>query len=194
MPARIKLQAIIGAEKVITPIAYTGFFTMIIGLMLGPGRKSFHLVSHETSLVLGFGVGGGILLLAGLLWLLIDDYYVIEKQSGRLLAHRGFRFYGTESTFLEAGQVVAVGMNCFPKRGKYRQIGWFYAPVLLTQDGREIKLSTWSTNMDCSRLDEYNRRTRQWAQALKCRWIECPSGQDFSASNLVNMIQDQFET
>ena len=96
----VKLQATMGAERFVSPIAVAGLVVCVIGLKLGPGRKALGVVSEETSLLIGFGIGGGILLSAALLWILIDNYYVLDRSSRRVFLHKGFRFFGSEAPFL----------------------------------------------------------------------------------------------
>ena len=70
LPSRVKMQAVIGLERAVYPIFVVGFIALMIGLSLGPGRRGAHLVDAKTSQMIGLGVGGGIVLGAGLLWLL----------------------------------------------------------------------------------------------------------------------------
>jgi hypothetical protein len=194
LPPRIKLRAVIGVEKAVAPLLLAGFLVLVIGLFLGPGKHGRPgVLSPETSLAVALGGGGGLMLMAGILWLLFDNYYLIDQQTGRVLLHQGLRFGGDDFPFLERGQIAAVGMNCLPRRGKYSQIGWQYTPVLLTNDDRVIKLSPWSTNMSCAKLPEYNWRVRRWAAALQCYWIACPSGQSSQAKDRLTLMQAVLE-
>ena len=130
------------------------------------------------------------MLASGLLWLLIDNYYVLDQPSRRILVHKGFRFYGSDSPFLEADQVAGFGVNCVPAQGKYGQVGWRYTPVLLTFDGREIELKSSRTNMECGGLFELNFKVQQWAAALQRPWVECPPKQEFQARYHLNIALD----
>jgi hypothetical protein len=121
-------------------------------------------------------------------WLLYDNYYVIDQTRGRVLIHKGFRFGGDDFPFLEPGEVYAIGLNCAPKRYKMRQVGWTYTPVLVLNSGQDLELSAWSTDMTCARLPEFNRRVRAWAAALQCYWIYCPPDQEFRAKNRIHLL------
>jgi hypothetical protein len=125
------------------------------------------------------GMGGAILLSAALLWLLIDNYYVLYRPHRRILLHKGFRFLGLESPCVEGHNIIAVGLDCAPIKGKGGQKGWSYTPVLLTRDSNVIQLASLRTNMKCEKLSDYNRRTRLWAAALQCYWVECPANRVF---------------
>lgn len=179
LPAVVKLQATIGAERFVSPLAVIGLVVFVIGLKLGPGRKALGAVSAETSMLIGLGIGGAILLSAALLWLLIDNYYVLHRSHRRILLHKGFHFLGLELPCLEAHKVIAVGLDCAPIKGKGGQRGWSYTPVLLMRDSSAIQLASLRTNMQCEKLSDYNRRTRLWAAALQCYWVECPPNQVF---------------
>ena len=179
LPVRVKLQATIGAEQFVSPLAIIGFVICFIGLKLGPGRKALGLVSEETSLLIGPGIGGAILLSAALLWFLVDNYYVFCRPHRRILLHKGLRFFGSEVPYLEGDNITAVGLDCAPINGKGGQKGWSYTPVLLMRDSIAIKLAPLRTNMKCQELSDYNRRTRLWAAALQCYWVECPAKQVF---------------
>lgn len=130
---RIKLQAVIGAERAIAPLAFTGFVVFAVAMLLGPGRKNFNVVGRHASLLIAFGVGGTLVVSALVLWLLIDNYYVLDSQSRRILLHKGFWFSGTEVPFLEAEDVLVVGLDCTVRRGKRSQIGWWYTPCIADQ-------------------------------------------------------------
>jgi hypothetical protein len=179
LPVVVKLQATIGAERFVSPLAVIGLVVCVIGLKLGPGRKGLGAVSAETSLLIGLGMGGAILLSAALLWLLIDNYYVLHRLQRRIFLHKGFRFLGLELPYLEAQNIIAVGLDCAPIKGKGGQRGWSYTPVLLMRDSSVIQLASLRTNMKCQKLSDYNRRTRLWAAALQCYWVECPPNQVF---------------
>ena len=183
LPTQVKLQATLGAERFVSPIAVVGLVVCVIGLKLGPGRKALGVVSEETSLLIGFGIGGGLLLCAALLWILIDNYYVLDRSSRRVFLHKGFRFVGSEAPFLEADDIIAVGLDCAATKRKGRQNGWSYTPVLLTRESGAIQLASLRTNMECDKLLDYNRRTRLWAAALHCYWVQCPTKQAFGVKD-----------
>jgi hypothetical protein len=183
LPVRVKLQATIGAEQFVSPLAIIGFVICFIGLKLGPGRKALGVVSEETSLVIGLGIGGAILLSAALLWFLVDNYYIFYRPRRRILLHKGFRFFGSEMPYLEGDNIMAIGLDCAPITSKGRQRGWSYTPVLLVGNSCAIQLASLRTNMNCEKLSDYNRRTRLWAAALQCYWVECPANQAFDVKD-----------
>jgi hypothetical protein len=183
LPVAAKLQATIGAERFVSPLAAIGLVVCVVGLKLGPGRKSFGVVSAETSLLIGLGMGGAILLSAALLWLLIDNYYVLYRPHRRILLHKGFRFFGLESPYVEGRNIIAIGLDCAPITGKGGQRGWSYTPVFLMRDSSVIQLAPLRTNMQCQKLSDYNRRTRLWAATLQCYWVECPPNQVFEVKD-----------
>ena len=183
LPVAVKLQATIGAERFVSPLAVIGLVVCVIGLKLGPGRKCLGVVSAETSLLIGLGIGGAILLSAALLWFLVDNYYVFCRPHRRVLLHKGLRFFGSEVPYLEGDNITAVGLDCAPINGKGGQKGWSYTPVLLLRDSSAIKLASLRTNMKCQELPDYNRRTRLWAAALQCYWVECPPNQVFKVKD-----------
>jgi len=188
LPPRIRLEATLGMERAIVPLLVAGLVVFFIGLELGPGRKSMGVISRETSWLISLWGGGGLAACAGVLRILVDDYYVLDRQARRIFRHKGLRFFGTEFPFLESHQVAAIGLNCAPRKGKYGQTGWTYTPVLLTRTLKEIELASLSTNMECKQLTEYNRRTRQWASALQCFWIRCPSDTAFDVSDYFDVV------
>jgi hypothetical protein len=61
LPVVVKLQATIGVERFVSPLAAIGLVVCVIGLKLGPGRKCLGAVSAEASMLIGFGIGGAIL-------------------------------------------------------------------------------------------------------------------------------------
>jgi hypothetical protein len=188
LPPRTRLEATIGAERVIIPLLVAGLILFFMGFKLGPGFKNINVVSHETSLLISLWIGGGLLASAAAIRLLVDNYYVIDKASARIFLHKGLRFSGKEFPFLESHEAAAVGLNCTPVRGKYGQIGWNYTPIILTRSLKVIKLASLRTGMECDELPEFNKRTERWASALECFWIECPANQAFDASKYFDAI------
>jgi hypothetical protein len=179
LPLRVKLRAVIGVERFVRPLLYAGTAIFLIGLILGPGRSGLRVFSKETRSIIAFGVGGSMIIIATLIWALTDYHYVLDRQARRILIHRGLRFLGRESPFLEAGDVAAIGLNCHPIFSKGGQKGWRYVPVLLLNNGGTIELARMETDKSCSQLFEFNWTTRMWASALQCCWIECPPQQTF---------------
>lgn len=178
-------------ERVIIPLLVAGMLVFIIGLSLGPGRKNLNVVSRETSWLISLWIGGGLLLSAAAVRLVVDNYYVLDKQSQRIFLHKGLRFSGMEFPFLESHQVAAIGLNCSPTKGKYGQTGWQYTPILLTRAQKEIKLASLRTGMDCKQLPEFNQRTKRWASALQCFWINCPPNRAFDVPECFETVLEQ---
>jgi hypothetical protein len=179
LPARVKLQATIGIEKAIFPLGFMGLIACLVVALLSGGKHGRPSILTENEIWMGIGIGAAFFLAAFLIWALIDDYYVMDRNSRQIFLHTGFRTKGSDTPFLEFNQVLAVGMNCAEARGKYGQYGWTYTPVILVKNRDAIELTTMTTNMECSKLGEYNQTTRSWAAALACRWIECPPQQVF---------------
>ncbi|HEX4350573.1 MAG TPA: hypothetical protein VH251_09300 [Verrucomicrobiae bacterium] len=181
LPERLKWQATIGGERAIAPLFIIGFFVIFFSLFFAGGEHGSGIIGYQ-GLLMGLGIGAALWLGAALIWIMVDNYYVLDKQSKRIVIHKGFHFFGTEHTFLEGDQVFAVGLNCHPRRARGSgTIGWIYTPIIFVKDGRELELSGFSTDMNCTKLPEFNDRIEEWASVLQCYCVRCPSGCAFLA-------------
>jgi len=191
LPPRIKLQATIGIERAILPLFFIGIFVFMAVVFLSGGKNGNGLIQSERSLLIGLGIGGAFWLIAALIWVFVDDYYILDRYTRQVLLHTGLRFSGTEFPFLENHQLAAIGLDCSPTRSKCGQIGWTYTPVLLTRTEEKIKLACLCTGMDCKELRAYNQKVRQWASALQCYWVECPPNQVFDAQHYFDKFNNK---
>jgi hypothetical protein len=177
LPGRVKLQAVVGIEKWAAGFLITGIAILVLAAMLGPGKRGrAGLLSpqKQTRVIL---LGAAPLVgLAGLMWLLFDNHYVLDRDRRRILLHRGLRFAGNDTIVAEAEQIAAVGFNVDKRTGKHGQIGWTLSPIILLRDNTSIKLSSWSDDLECTKLAHYQAQVCCWAAALRCAWIEPPRG------------------
>lgn len=186
LPAKVKLQATIGIERAILPLFVAGIVVLgVLGFLAG-GNHGNGIIQSEKIIFLGMGMGGLCWAVAALIWICVDDYYVLDRRARRILLHKGLRFFGEETPFLEAEQIVAIGMDCSKSTYKGAQYGWRFTPVILTKKGEMIRLSVMDANLDCDKLGIYNKKVRLWAAALGCSWIECPTKKVFQ-------VQQYFE-
>ena len=194
LPARVKFQATIGIECAIFPLFIIGILVFMAVVFLSGGKHGNGLIQSESGLLIGLGIGGAFWLVALLIWILVDDFYILDRSAHRILLHKGFRCFGMETPFLEGSQIIAVGLNCSELRYKGGQYGWRYAPVLLVKNREAIELSTMDSNVECDKLGDYNRKTRSWAAALGCQWIECPARQVFQVQDYFDANRNEFNS
>jgi hypothetical protein len=186
LPTRVKLQATLGIERAIFPTFVIGIFVILFTVILAGGKHGNGVIGYQ-GLLIGLGIGAALWLGAALTWILVDDYYILDRQLRQIWIHKGFRFFGRETMLFTGSEVVAIGLNCTKLTYKGGQYGWRYVPVLLVRNHEPIKLSAMDTDVESDKLDSYNQKTRSWAAILGCQWIECPPKQEFNTQYDVDL-------